>query len=129
MIAYSTSNIGVSHIENLGSREGILKSKLEILDGLEAGSPFIINVDNDMLKTILDKDEIMEKYDVITFGIESESANYKAKNIKEENGSTSFDVEYAITKIIPEIDGVTILNRGYSANGYAFLPHSGRNVI
>lgn len=54
------TNIGVSHIENLGSREGILKSKLEILDGLEAGSPFIINVDNDMLKTILDKDEIME---------------------------------------------------------------------
>ena len=101
------TNIGVSHIENLGSREGILKSKLEILDGLEAGSPFIINVDNDMLKTILDKDEIMEKYDVITFGIESESANYKAKNIKEENGSTSFDVEYTITKIIPEIDGVT----------------------
>lgn len=101
------TNIGVSHIENLGSREGILKSKLEILDGLEAGSPFIINVDNDMLKTILDKDEIMEKYDVITFGIESESANYKAKNIKEENGSTSFDVEYTITKTIPEIDGVT----------------------
>ena len=101
------TNIGVSHIENLGSREGILKSKLEILDGLEAGSPFIINVDNDMLKTILDKDEIMEKYDVITFGIESESANYKAKNIKEENGSTSFDVEYTTTKIIPEIDGVT----------------------
>ena len=83
------TNIGVSHIENLGSREGILKSKL------------------DMLKTILDKDEIMEKYDVITFGIESESANYKAKNIKEENGSTSFDVEYTITKTIPEIDGVT----------------------
>ena len=101
------TNIGVSHIENLGSREGILKSKLEILDGLEAGSPFIINVDNDMLKTILDKDEIMEKYDVITFGIESEGANYKAKNIKEENGSTSFDVEYTITKIIPEISGVT----------------------
>ena len=101
------TNIGQSHIENLGSREGILKSKLEILDGLEAGSPFIINVDNDMLKTILDKDEIMEKYDVITFGIESESANYKAKNIKEENGSTSFDVEYIITKTIPEIDGVT----------------------
>ena len=25
------TNIGVSHIENLGSREGILKSKLEIL--------------------------------------------------------------------------------------------------
>ena len=31
----------------------------------------------------------------------------KQKNIKEENGSTSFDVEYTITKTIPQIDGVT----------------------
>lgn len=117
------TNIGVSHIENLGSREGILKSKLEILDGLEAGSPFIINVDNDMLKTILDKDEIMEKYDVITFGIESESANYKAKNIKEENGSTSFDVEYTITKIIPEISGVT--GKFYLCSQHIVIPTIG----
>lgn len=29
------TNIGVSHIENLGSRQGILKSKLEILDELK----------------------------------------------------------------------------------------------
>ena len=29
------SNIGVSHIENLGSRENILKSKLEALEGLD----------------------------------------------------------------------------------------------
>ena len=28
------TNIGTSHIENLGSREGILKAKLEILDGI-----------------------------------------------------------------------------------------------
>ena len=117
------TNIGVSHIENLGSREGILKSKLEILDGLEAGSPFIINVDNDMLKTILDKDEIMEKYDVITFGIESEGANYKAKNIKEENGSTSFDVEYTITKIIPEISGVT--GKFYLCSQHIVIPTIG----
>lgn len=101
------TNIGVSHIENLGSRQGILKSKLEILDGLKAGSPFIINCDNDMLKTILSKDEIMQKYNVITFGIESD-AQFKAVNIKEENGSTSFDVKYTVSKIIDETDGPTV---------------------
>ena len=100
------TNIGVSHIENLGSRQGILKSKLEILDGLKAGSPFIINCDNDMLKTILDNDEIMQEYNVITFGIESD-AQFKAVDIKEENGSTSFDVKYSISKIIDETDGPT----------------------
>ena len=39
------SNIGVSHIENLGSRDGILKAKLEILEGMK--TPFLIlNNDN-----------------------------------------------------------------------------------
>lgn len=107
------TNIGVSHIENLGSRQGILKSKLEILDGLKAGSPFIINCDNDMLKTILDNDEIIQKYNVITFGIES-VAQFKAANIKEENGSTSFDVRYTVSKIIDETDGPTVQFSLYS---------------
>ena len=101
------TNIGVSHIENLGSREGILKAKLEILDGLKEGSPFIINVDNDMLKTVLDNENITDKYNVITFGIESDNANFKAVNIKEENGSTSFDIKYSTSKIIDETDGPT----------------------
>ena len=42
------TNIGTSHIGNLGSRENILKAKLEILDGME--KPLIIvNKDNDVL--------------------------------------------------------------------------------
>ena len=31
------TNIGVTHIENLGSRENILKEKLHIQDGMKAG--------------------------------------------------------------------------------------------
>ena len=45
------SNIGVSHIENLGSREGILKAKLEILEGMKKDAPVILNLDDDMLCT------------------------------------------------------------------------------
>lgn len=41
------TNIGVSHIENLGSRDGILAAKLEILDGMKPGSPLLLNIDND----------------------------------------------------------------------------------
>lgn len=99
------TNIGVSHIENLGSREGILKAKLEILDGLSEGAPLIINGDNDMLATVLDNDEICSKYNVISFGIKNKF-NYNAENIKEENGSTSFDVVYTVSKQIDETDGV-----------------------
>ncbi|WP_296134515.1 UDP-N-acetylmuramoyl-tripeptide--D-alanyl-D-alanine ligase [uncultured Eubacterium sp.] len=99
------TNIGVSHIENLGSREGILKAKLEILDGLSEGAPLIINGDNDMLSTVLHNDEIFSKYNVISFGIKNKF-NYNAENIKEENGSTFFDVVYTVSKQIDETDGV-----------------------
>ena len=40
------TNIGTAHIGNLGSRENILKAKLEILEGLQ-GNTVIINNDND----------------------------------------------------------------------------------
>ena len=42
------TNIGTAHIGNLGSRENILKAKLEILDGMKE-KRLIINNDNDLL--------------------------------------------------------------------------------
>ena len=43
------TNVGTAHIGNLGSRENILKAKMEILEGMEEGNAIIINNDNDML--------------------------------------------------------------------------------
>ena len=43
--------IGVSHLENLGSRENILKAKLEICEGLEPGSPLVLNRDDELLRS------------------------------------------------------------------------------
>lgn len=43
------TNVGTAHIGNLGSRENILKAKLEILEGLAENGTLIINNDNDML--------------------------------------------------------------------------------
>lgn len=43
------TNIGVSHIENLGSREGILKSKMEITNYFDESNLLIVNESNDML--------------------------------------------------------------------------------
>lgn len=43
------TNIGTSHIGNLGSRENILKAKLEILEGLDKNGFVLINNDNDLL--------------------------------------------------------------------------------
>ena len=41
--------IGVSHLETLGSRENILKAKLEICAGLPDGAPLVPNRDDDLL--------------------------------------------------------------------------------
>jgi len=78
------TNIGTAHIGNLGSRENILKAKLEILEGLKDNGKLIINNDNDMLHEYY----VSNKKDfIITCGIENES-NYVANNIEyNENGS------------------------------------------
>lgn len=71
------TNVGTAHIENLGSREGILKAKYEITEGMKKGSPLIINGDNDMLATINTDD-----FEIIKFGIEQNDLYMKAENIE-----------------------------------------------
>lgn len=81
------TNIGVSHIENLGSRDGILKSKLEITEGLQEGAPLILNGDDDKLSTVTD-----DKHRLYFYGVNN--GDFKAENITEEAGSTSFVINY-----------------------------------
>lgn len=83
------TNIGVSHIENLGSREGILQAKLEILEGMAPGAPLIINADNDMLQTVRLSDRPL-----LTFGIEAQTADFTATEITEQAGTTAFVVRH-----------------------------------
>lgn len=84
------TNIGVSHIEYLGSRDGILKAKLEILDGMKKGSPLILNGDNDKLSTVKNNN-----YKIMFFGIDNENADVRALNIKEQDGTTEFAVSFS----------------------------------
>lgn len=46
------TNIGTSHIENLGSREGIRNAKLEISDGMKEDAILILNGDEPLLAGI-----------------------------------------------------------------------------
>ena len=79
------TNIGTSHIGNLGSRENILKAKLEILEGSKKEA-VIINNDNDLLHKWYEENK--ENYNIKTYGIKEQS-DIMAKEIKlEENKST-----------------------------------------
>lgn len=59
------TNIGVSHIENLGSRDGILKAKCEIFDFMNEKGIAILNADDDKLITLNEKlNEEMKWYGI-----------------------------------------------------------------
>lgn len=46
------TNVGVSHIENLGSREGILRAKCEMFPYIKSEGYVVLNADDDMLSKI-----------------------------------------------------------------------------
>lgn len=83
------TNVGTAHIENLGSREGILKAKCEILDGMEKGSTLIVNADNDMLATVE-----ADGFELIRFGIEGENLQMKAVDIVSDETGSHFKAVY-----------------------------------
>lgn len=58
------TNIGESHLQDLGSRDNISKAKMEITAGMKNGSPLIIHGDEPLLTDKADK----RRFQVITFG-------------------------------------------------------------
>ena len=82
------TNIGVSHIENLKTRENILKAKMEITDFFNKDNVLILNEEDDMLTTVSDKE-----YKIVKTGY-NENYDYYANNIKLTKETTSFDLNY-----------------------------------
>lgn len=83
------TNIGVSHIEKLGSRENILKAKLELLDGLSPDAPLILNGDDELLQTVQLPDRR-----IIRYGIHNANADVRAEHLSASGLETSFDLLY-----------------------------------
>lgn len=81
------SNVGTAHIEKLGSRENILKAKLELFDYFESNNTAVINGDNDMLEGFYSG-----RYRVIRYGLKDSNDLY-AFDIKEKGEEgTDFSV-------------------------------------
>lgn len=72
------TNIGQCHLENLGSREGILKAKTEIFDFMNQEGYVCLNGDDDMLSGISE----VYGHKPLMFGF-SETNDIYATNIKE----------------------------------------------
>ncbi len=104
------TNIGYSHIEHLGSQEGILKAKLEMLEGMKDDAPLIVSADDPMLCDLGQK----LKRPVLTYSISPESApvgtDIYAEDIKEDDGVTTFTIRHAENSLLAVLPTVGIHN-------------------
>lgn len=104
------TNIGSSHLEMLGSREGIRDAKLEITCGMDDDGVLIINGDDDMLESAKISCRVLK------VGIKNTDCDIVAKNIRQSNGNTVFDVSF----LGNETKNITIPTLGYH-NVYAAM--------
>lgn len=79
------TNIGITHIENLGTREGILSEKMHIADHMSEGGPVFINDDNDLLHNC----ELPSRLKRYTYGSSHDCDAY-AEDIDESFGCPEF---------------------------------------
>ncbi len=86
-------NIGTMHIEHLGSQEGILKAKLEILEGMKKEGKVILNGDDQLLWNVRQAG-ISASY----FGVRNPQCQVLGSNVQEKNGMLSFNFTYGNEK-------------------------------
>lgn len=79
------TNIGITHIEQLGSQENIYREKLTIQDGLKNGGILFLNGDDPMLKDTKAKDGCETVY----YGTGAH-CDYRAEEIQSEQGFPVF---------------------------------------
>ncbi|MBQ5321778.1 MAG: UDP-N-acetylmuramoyl-tripeptide--D-alanyl-D-alanine ligase [Oscillospiraceae bacterium] len=102
------TNIGVSHIENLKTRENILLAKLEIENGLVADGVMVLCADNDLLHSVKGK----LKHKTIYYGIRQKADIY-ADEIEYGDNETSFiihDGDKSYPAKIPTVGEHNVLN-------------------
>lgn len=86
------TNIGESHLMELGSRDGIAQAKLEIVTGLQEDGLFVYNGDEPLLTNRVSKMNIAAK--VVTFGDASEN-DYHPTHIEMKATGTEFTINRA----------------------------------
>ena len=78
--------IGTSHLANLGSRENILKAKLEICAGLPDDAPLVLNADDEYLPCA----HLPSRLQIVWFGLKSPLCDVSAKDIVSEGSGQRF---------------------------------------
>ena len=109
------TNIGTMHIEHLGSQQGILKAKLEILEGMKDGGRVILNGDDSLLWNIHRR----EGLDVTYFGVQNPECDYQGTDIQENPGLLQFNAKCAhlVFPVELSLEGVHYVSDALAAIG------------
>ena len=100
------TNIGTMHIEHLGTREGILKAKLEIMEGIQEDGVAVFNGDEPLLWNLREGNHRR-----IYFGIENDHCDVVAEEIRQMDGGMYFTV------------------RGMGQRFQIYVPQEGRHSV
>ena len=101
------TNIGTMHIEHLGTREGILQAKLEIMRGMPDDGVGVFNGDEPLLWNI----RAIGKHKKYYYGIENHACDVTA------------------TDIVELDDGVRFVVHGFGQQFELFVPMLGRHAV
>ena len=93
------TNIGQSHLENLGTRDGILKAKSEIFEYMQDDARVYLNGDDDKLSTIKDVKGIKP----VTFGFSDTNAIFPVKTRSLGLAGTEMSIKYGDVEFDAEI--------------------------
>lgn len=88
------TNIGVSHIENLGSREGILRAKCEIFSGLSEHGTVFLNGDDHLLYGLRN-----QLPNAVFYGVENRGCDLVATDLTVSREGVSFCVAGEVYRI------------------------------
>ena len=83
------STVGQSHLEQLGTRENILKAKMEICSGMTPGSPLVLNGDNDLLPGAAVPADLRR----VLFAVRNPDADVRAVGICQQDGGMAFSIQ------------------------------------
>lgn len=100
------TNIGTMHIEHLGTREGILKAKLEIMEGIRPNGVAVFNGDEPLLWNLREG-----THRRVYFGIENDQCDVVAEEIRQIDGGIYFTV------------------KGLGQKFQIFVPQEGRHMV
>ena len=82
------TNIGPAHLEGLGSLDGVMREKEQLIDHLKTGGRAVLNTDDRRVNKIANR----TGKDVLLFGL-SKNAGIRATAVKEKVGGISFSLD------------------------------------